>query len=319
MGDVKILSIYCCFLRFRAGFVDELPEGSSQFDLLCSHMRLDLAQVRQVMPQNTVFITLLRDPVKTFESVFSYYTSSVPAFLGAHRSAANTANKDKSALAVFLESPESFWDQKEPWNGLAKNPMSFDMGLNNQRWNSSWPADLAEREETFHLVMIAEHLDESLVLMGALLGLEREDLTYVRLNSRASHSLTEIDENLRAKLRSWNALDTLLYDFFLQVFWEKVDQFGRERLNAEVLKLRASTENVRQKCVSRAAVPPAELEDLVRPWQPESVTIVGYEVRGNLSMEDEGFCVRMMLPELQYHSHLYFKQYGRDMRAAPAD
>lgn len=299
--------------------MDELPEGSSQFDLLCSHMRLDLTQVKQVMPQNTIFITLLRDPVKTFESIFSYYTSTVPAFLSAYRAAANTANKDKSALAVFLESPESFWDPKEPWNGLAKNPMSFDMGLNNQKWNSSWPEDLAQLEETFHLVMIAEHFDESLVLMGALLGLEREDLAHVRLNSRASGSLTEMDENTRAKLRSWNALDTLLYDFFLQVFWEKVEQFGQERLNAEVVKLRASTENIRQKCVSRSAVPPAELEDLVRPWQPESVTIVGYEVRGNLSMEDEGFCVRMMLPELQYHSHLYFKQFGRDMRAARAD
>lgn len=282
-------------------------------------MRLDLTQVRQVMPRNTVFITLIRDPIKTFESIFSYYTSTVPAFLGAHRAAANTANKDKSTLAVFLESPESSWDPKEPWNGLAKNPMSFDMGLNNQKRNFSWPEDLAQLEDAFHLVMIAEHFDESLVLMGALLGLEHEDLAYVRLNSRASDSLAGIDENMRAKLRSWNALDTLLYDFFLQVFWEKVDQFGQERLNAEVVKLRASTENIRQKCVSRAAVPPAQLEDLVHPWQPESVTIVGFEVRGNLTMDDEGFCVRMMLPELQYHSHLYFKQFGRDMRAAPAD
>ncbi|XP_056308891.1 galactose-3-O-sulfotransferase 3 [Danio aesculapii] len=302
--------------RFRASSVDELPEGSSQFDLLCSHMRLDLRQVRKVMPQNTVFITLLRDPIKTFESVFRYHTSTVPAFLSAHRA---SSNMGKPALSVFLESPETFWDPMEPWNGLAKNPMSFDMGLNNQKWNSSWPEDLAQLEEAFHLVMIAEHFDESLILLGSLLGLDYEDLAYLRLNSRASNSKTELTENIQAKLRSWNVLDTLLYDFFVQVFWEKAAQFGMERLKAETARLRESTESILRKCVSRAAVPPGELEDLLRPWQTETVTIVGYEVKGNLSLQDQGFCVRMMLPELQYHSHLYFRQYGRDMRAASAE
>uniref|UniRef100_A0A8C1PFV8 Galactose-3-O-sulfotransferase 4 n=1 Tax=Cyprinus carpio TaxID=7962 RepID=A0A8C1PFV8_CYPCA len=298
--------------RFRATFVDELPEGSSQFDLLCSHMRLDLREVRKVMPQNAVFITLLRDPIKTFESVFGYYTSTVPAFFTARRAA---ANEGKSALSVFLDSPEIFWDPKEPGNGLAKNPMSFDMGLNNQKWNGSWPEDLAQLEEAFQLVMIAEHFDESLVLLGALLGLKHEDLAYLRLNVRAGNSVTELDENMQAKVRSWNVLDTLLYDFFVQVFWEKAAQFGMERLKADVEQLKAFTEDVQRKCVSRTEVPPKELEDLLRPWQTETATIVGYEVQGNLSLQDQGFCIRMMLPELQYHSHLYFKQYGRDMRA----
>uniref|UniRef100_A0A8C1PBH6 Galactose-3-O-sulfotransferase 4 n=1 Tax=Cyprinus carpio TaxID=7962 RepID=A0A8C1PBH6_CYPCA len=290
--------------RFRATFVDELPEGSSQFDLLCSHMRLDLREVRKVMPQNAVFITLLRDPIKTFESVFGYYTSTVPAFFTARRAA---ANEGKSALSVFLDSPEIFWDPKEPGNGLAKNPMSFDMGLNNQKWNGSWPEDLAQLEEAFQLVMIAEHFDESLVLLGALLGLKHEDLAYLRLNVRAGNSVTELDENMQAKVRSWNVLDTLLYDFFVQVFWEKAAQFGMERLKADVEQLKAFTEDVQRKCVSRTEVPPKELEDLLRPWQTETATIVGYEVQGNLSLQDQGFCIRMMLPELQYHSHLYFK------------
>ncbi|XP_052406340.1 galactosylceramide sulfotransferase-like [Carassius gibelio] len=217
--------------RFRVAFVDELPKGSSQFDLLCSHMRLDLREVRKVMPQNAVFITLLRDPIKTFESVFGYYTSTVPAFFTAHRAA---SSEGKSALSVFLDSPEIFWDPKEPRNGLAKNPMSFDIGLNNQKWNGSWPEDLAQLEEEFHLVMIAEHFNESLVLLGALLRLEHEDLAYLRLNVCAGNSVTVLNENMQAKVRSWNVLDTLLYDFFVQVFWEKAAQFGMERLKAEV-------------------------------------------------------------------------------------
>lgn len=121
--------------------------------MLCSHMRLDLGQLKQVMPRNTIYITLLRDPLQTFESVFSYYTSTVPAFTLAKK-AADAANR-KSALSVFLEAPESYWDPTEPGNGLARNPMSFDLGLSSQEWNASWPMELTQLEEAFQLVMIA--------------------------------------------------------------------------------------------------------------------------------------------------------------------
>lgn len=290
-------------------------------------MRLDLAQVMQVMPQNAVYVTLLREPLRTFESVFNYYTSTVPAFTKAQKAAGAAAAtaaaagslKRKSALTIFLENPEAYWDPKEVGNGLAKNPMCFDMGLNSQQWNSSWPEDLARLEEAFHLVMIAEHFDESLVLLGALLGVGLEELAYVRLNVRSVLSVATLDQATKEKLSAWNALDTLLYDFFLQLFWEKAEMYGRKRLSREVAQLRRATERVRKMCVAREGVPPGQLEDLVRPWQTNSATIMGYELRANLSQQEQGFCVRLVLPELQYHSHLYFQQYGRDMRSVPTD
>uniref|UniRef100_A0A667ZSJ5 Galactose-3-O-sulfotransferase 4 n=1 Tax=Myripristis murdjan TaxID=586833 RepID=A0A667ZSJ5_9TELE len=299
--------------KFRAEFVDELPDGASQFDIICSHMRLDLGQLKQVMPPNTIYFTILRDPLQTFESIFSYYASTIPAFTLAKKAA--EAAENKSALSLFLESPESYWDPKEHGNGLGKNPMSFDLGLNSQQWNSSWPADLTLLEETFQLVMIAEHFDESLVLLGALLKLQPEELAYVRLNARSTQDVTQLDDKIKARIRSWNNLDVVLYDFFVQLFWEKAEQYGLKRLKMEVARLRASTERIRQGCVAREGVPPGELEDLVRPWQTDTVTILGYQVQGNLTQQELGFCVRLVLPELQYHAHLYFQQYGRDMRA----
>uniref|UniRef100_A0A673BIK9 Galactose-3-O-sulfotransferase 2 n=1 Tax=Sphaeramia orbicularis TaxID=375764 RepID=A0A673BIK9_9TELE len=302
--------------RFRAELVDKLPSGSSQYDILCSHMRLDVEQLKKVMSSNAIFITILREPVQTFESVFSYYSSSVPAFASAKKAKAETSG-NKSALSVFLDSPQTFWDPKEFNNGLGKNPMSFDLGLNSRMWNSSWLADLTLLEEAFQLVMIAEHFDESLVLLGALLKLELEELAYVRLNSRSAKDITLLDEVTKVKIRTWNNLDVLLYDFFLQVFWEKAGQYGLERLRREVGLLRASTERIRQKCVAKSGVPPDQLEDLVRPSQIGSATILGHQVQRNLTKQDQGFCTRLVLHELQYHAHLYYQQYARDMGLAP--
>uniref|UniRef100_A0A3B3BML0 Galactose-3-O-sulfotransferase 2 n=1 Tax=Oryzias melastigma TaxID=30732 RepID=A0A3B3BML0_ORYME len=300
--------------QFEADLVDELPEGSSQFDILCSHMRLNTEELKKVMPPNTVYVTILRDPVQTFESVFSYYTFSVPAFSLAKKAAETTANR--SALSVFMESPESFWDPKLPENGLARNPMSFDFGLDLQHGNA---ANLTALAEAFHLIMIAERFDESLVLLQALLKLKLEELVYVHLNARSARSITPLDETTRARIGAWNLLDIQLYDFSLKLFQKKVEQYGAERLKREVDLLRASSSRIRQKCVARRDVSPEELEELVRPWQSDSATIVGYNVRDNLTKEEQGFCMRLVLPELQYHAHLYFKQYGRAMRPVPTE
>lgn len=296
--------------------MDQPPKGSTQYDILCNQMRLDIEQLQKVMPPNTVYLTLIRDPVHTFESIFSCHMSTVPAFRLARE---RTASNGTPALLVFLEAPESHWDSSEPLNGLARNPMSFDLGLSSQGRNISWVQDLARLAETFQLVMVAEHFDESLVLLRELLQVELEDLAYVRLNVRAAGDIVPLNAETKAQIRSWNSLDVLLYDFFLQAFWEKVEKYGAERLQREVGVLRRAVESLEKRCLSRQGVFPMELDDLIRPRQSDSATILGYELRRNLTASEQEICVRLVLPELQYHSYLYFQQYGRDIRSIPTN
>lgn len=272
-------------------------------------MRLNVGPLKQLMPPNAAYITIMREPVGTFESIFSSYASTVPAFILAKKAAGNG-----SALLTFLESPESFWDSTEPGNGLGNNPVSFDLGLDTQKWNFSYHADVTLLKETFQLVMIAEHFDESLVLLADLLNLGLEDLAYVRLNTRSAKDITQLDGITKAKIRAWNSQDALLYDVFLELFWEKVAQYGLERMTRNVALLRASTKRIRQKCVARKEVPPEELDDSIRPWQTDSATILGYQIQNKMSKQEQRFCMRLVLPEHQYHAHLYFQQYGRTMR-----
>ncbi|XP_028678602.1 galactose-3-O-sulfotransferase 3, partial [Erpetoichthys calabaricus] len=297
--------------RFQAEFVDELPLASSHFDVLCSHTRLDLEELGKVMPADSVYVTILRDPATTFESLFSYYQNSIPAF--SKVSAATGSGNLTALLSAFLEMPEFYYNASSPGNGLAKNPMTFDLGLDNQEWASTWPEMLEQLSHAFQLVMMAEYFDESLILLKDLLGLEHEDLIYVKLNLRQDSYRTPLTEEMLARMQSWNSLDLLLYSYFKEVFWERVRRYGLQRMAREVSILKSLVKETRHLCLQEEALPPGELGEMTRPFQPETAIILGYALQQNLTEDDAYFCLRLVLPELQYHTHLYFQQYKREV------
>ncbi len=110
----------------------------------------------------------------------------------------------------------------------------------------------------FHLVMIAEHLMSPWFSWGLF-----SDWSMGFALPSAQCSCRQQRDGAGREHAGENAIveraGPLLYDFFVQVFWKKVAQFGMERLKAEVERLRTFTEDTRRKCVSRAEVPPGEL------------------------------------------------------------
>uniref|UniRef100_A0A8C4TIM8 Galactose-3-O-sulfotransferase 2-like n=1 Tax=Erpetoichthys calabaricus TaxID=27687 RepID=A0A8C4TIM8_ERPCA len=267
-------------------FVDELPLASSHFDVLCSHTRLDLEELGKVMPADSVYVTILRDPATTFESLFSYYQNSIPAF--SKVSAATGSGNLTALLSAFLEMPEFYYNASSPGNGLAKNPMTFDLGLDNQEWASTWPEMLEQLSHAFQLVMMAEYFDESLILLKDLLGLEHEDLIYVKLNLRQDSYRTPLTEEMLARMQSWNSLDLLLYSYFKEVFWERVRRYGLQRMAREVSILKSLVKETRHLCLQEEALPPGELGEMTRPFQPETAIILGYALQQNLTEDDNG-------------------------------
>uniref|UniRef100_A0ACB8ETL5 Uncharacterized protein n=1 Tax=Sphaerodactylus townsendi TaxID=933632 RepID=A0ACB8ETL5_9SAUR len=296
---------------FSRDFVEDLPPRADRFNLLCSHTRLDVGEVQALMHPPTVFLTILRDPVQTFESVFHYYQNMVPAF--------QSLSNHSSPLPAFLEASSHYYNAEDISNGLARNPMTFDLGLNpsgEEGLSSWWPRELERLNRTFQLVMIAEHFDESLLLAQELLGLDMDELVYVRLNVR--HKEEEpMAKELVEKIQAWNQADVQLYRFFQSVFWRKVEHYGYVRMKRELAAFRALLRETAAKCLAGEPVGPEITADELRPWQPGSVTILGYNLKPNLTSSQHRDCFRMVLPELQYHAYLYYRQYGRDMRPLP--
>ncbi|KAH1176132.1 galactosylceramide sulfotransferase-like [Mauremys mutica] len=299
--------------RFAAAFVEPLPPGAARYNLLLSHLRLAAGELGRVMPPDSLYLTILREPVRTFQSVFAYYRSTVPAFraLAGH----------PRTLAAFLQAPARYYDPADAGNGLARNPMAFDLGLEagGEEGGSRWDRELERLNRTFQLVLIAEHFDESLLLARELLGLRLEELVYVRLNVRQGGGDEALAPGLVRRIRAWNWLDVRLYRYFQAVLWRRVERYGYTRMKGELEALRSLLQETRETCLAGDAVGPEETADELRPWQPDTAAILGYNLRPGLPPAQHASCHRLVLPELQYHARLYHRQYGRELRAQPGD
>ncbi|XP_032818403.2 galactose-3-O-sulfotransferase 2-like [Petromyzon marinus] len=300
---------------FMASYVAPLPPivaaAGGHFHILCSHMRFNMAEVARVMSPNATYLSIVRRPESAFESVFQYYQSVVPAFI-----AAKKESKGNDPLRTFLEKPEKFYNSPKKPPAFVKNPMAFDFGLDSNAAVSSdsFRAGLARLNTKFDLVMITERFDESVILAKELLGWEMEDVVSLSLNRRAkthgNNSVEQYEPHLYEMIRRWNALDVALYEHFSHRFQRQVEAFGVERMRREVDALRREVSARREECVASEMGARKIKQREIRPFVFGAVDILGYNMRSGLDPRTRERCLRMLLPELKYHSRLFQRQYG---------
>ncbi|XP_008576974.1 PREDICTED: galactose-3-O-sulfotransferase 2 [Galeopterus variegatus] len=108
---------------FQAYHVEGVKQGGPgpqrRFNVMCNHLRFNLPEVQKVMPRDTFYFSILRDPAFQLESSFAYYKHHAPAFRGA------------SSLDAFLASPWSYYANASRSDGdaYARNGMWFDLGF----------------------------------------------------------------------------------------------------------------------------------------------------------------------------------------------
>ncbi|XP_036165255.1 galactose-3-O-sulfotransferase 4 isoform X1 [Myotis myotis] len=106
---------------FQASWVKGYhPQGGgtqSPFHILCHHMRFNLKEVLQVMPSDSFFFSIVRDPAALARSAFSYYKSTSSAF------------RKAPSLAAFLANPRAFYRPGARGDHYARNLLWFDFGL----------------------------------------------------------------------------------------------------------------------------------------------------------------------------------------------
>ena len=124
-------------------------EGYQAFVL---HTMWDQEEVEQVLGKGATYITILRDPVDQFESLYSY-------------------SHFEKKLHVDIEGFVKRYVERERemprMNGyLGRNQQLWDLGLMDTSHFDLVQAKVQEVDKNFNLVLIAEHFEESLVLLS---------------------------------------------------------------------------------------------------------------------------------------------------------
>ncbi|XP_013386929.1 galactose-3-O-sulfotransferase 3-like [Lingula anatina] len=172
------------------------------YDIIFNHMFFDSKVIETMMPNDTFYIGIVREPFSQFQSAFNYYR-----------------------ISSFL-----------------RNAMMYEFGFpddrNDLRNNDRFIAEYIDfLDKKFDFVIVLEMFDESLVLLRRLLCWGMDDVLYVVTNKREYEYKNVKDEITVKKHRQWSKADYQLYNHFLTKLQNTVMLRGSD-FNREVLLFR---------------------------------------------------------------------------------
>jgi len=262
------------------------------------------------MENGTKYITILRNPVTQFESLFYY--EHFNEFLGLK----NRIN----AFKIFLASPMHYFQRllnrrnnRPEALPLLRNSMLFDLGydVNQPRGRrSDRRVDLyqilRQIEKDFHLVLITEYFDESLVLLKRKFCWSFEDILYLKQNVRANTrndqtELRAMTDTQAERTIAWNNADYKIYRHFNDTLWRKIAEYG-ESFYKDLAEFKNQNAQVKTKC---RAVPStfrtdASDETGVISERLRTSTVKQYKMGVGVKSYHKSFCEKMLLSEVEY-------------------
>nr|XP_027207877.1 galactosylceramide sulfotransferase-like [Penaeus vannamei] len=201
-----------------------VPPGG-KVDVFALHARLDVRESQKVLHQDALWITVVRDPVDVFESLFAYY---------------DLREIYRMDVSDFPFAPMSTLKKLPRASDLlGKNQMLFDLGFDDDLSGARLGQAIEATDRLFDLVMVAERMDESLVLLRHLLCWSLHDIVAFAKNARRKGVRPALDAHTRRTLRELNDADVQLYEHFLENHRRAVVDFGVRRMAREVAALRS--------------------------------------------------------------------------------
>ena len=241
------------------------------------------------------YITILRNPVDNFESVFNYMQLGKRIGLG----------NSPDSLQLFLNRSgipfATMRKIKHEWL-LIRNPLLHDLGLSFKFYQNVTAVNeyIHFLDKEFDLVMIMEYFDESLVLLKRLLCWKMEDILYLKLHDRVEEEKNTVptDGVVQENIKRWNKADVLLFDHFNKSFWKRIENEG-ESFRKELAIFRQRNREIKQACVTNKT----RLQ-IVNAGK----FVKGYDLKSDLPKGLRPLCEKMTMSENKYLRHLREKQ-----------
>jgi len=259
------------------------------YNILGHHFRFNIDKLREFMPTDTKYITILRSPIDNVESVFGFFQDQEP-FIHWMDSVETTQR-----LGLFYANPMQYFNQDTDWFFRSRNHMFFDNGLNVLANNDEYiDQQIAALESIYTFVLLTDYFDESLILMKHLLCWDWPDVVYVKFKMRIAEAKSNITPELGAQIQSWNHADVKLYDAFNKTFWRRVEEFGFDRMESMKYEFAVMQKKAEKECID--SYQPFKK----KPW------ILGAKLKRNPS----DYCKHLAWSETVYGEHLRDKMYA---------
>ena len=262
-------------------------------NILCSHARFNKKPMNWLFPRETSkYVTILRNPVDNFESVFNF------AQLGKQFGFGDNLDALEKFLTKGIDYDST---HKGLMTHLSRNPMMFDLGLSPKFYQNLTAVKKYIRflNKEFDLVMIMDYFDESLVLMKRLLCWELEDILYVKLNARLDKEIAkDLSKTVQENIKRWNMADVLLFDHFNATFWRKVKMEGPS-FDDDLAAFRRKKENIKSLCLK---------DEMQQERAYDEKFVKGYLVRDDLTPRLKVLCGHFVRTENAFLDYLRQKR-----------
>lgn len=218
------------------------PAHGDHYDIICNHGIFSHKIYSGIMPNDTVYLAVVRKPFDQFVSAVNYYTE-VYKFQ-------YLLNVPEDRIENLIKYPERY---DKPLS-YTMNSMSRDFGFKESHFFSESSLEakqyLKNLGKIFDFVLIAEYFDESLILMKRFLQWSLKDILYISKNVRGS--TVKISEQSMSVFRIRNKLDYLVYDFFVEKFKRTLKKY-EDSVMAETQHFRRVLSIVQNWCQDSSA------------------------------------------------------------------
>ena len=178
----------------------------NRINIMSEHIGYSL-QYRSVTTRAMRYITMILDPIEHQKQLFMDYHEELPYtnILGDEQRSSTVTQK----MNFFYSNPEKLYAKTLPFSHRMKNPTTSELNHELKLHNSK---DDAFR---FEMVLIEEHLEESLVVLADRLCWSFKEMLYFRtdiLNKRLDRNEIILNQEIQGNIYDWNSLDVKYYN-----------------------------------------------------------------------------------------------------------
>jgi len=264
-------------------------------DMIVHHMRFSKEVVKTFGTDDVVYVSILRDPLTMFESLFNYMKAVAPQFSQA------------KTLENFLDNPKKYQKigtNKAMTGFFSRNHMTFEFGANPNMEDEDEINDFIQAvTEQFDFILINEFMAESLIVLRRYLCMSLEDIACFVTNSRKNTKT--LSPKTAAKIEEWNRADVMLYRHFNLTLFDEIDKIGKSQVEAEKQQLEELIENLTDECVE-GYVDNSQLDPEFQVYKQPGVKVLGIKLTKN-GQENE-LCRDMARPEFPWTEQLMLRQ-----------